>query len=77
MKSKSFVSFLSFVISKVLSCGWGQQAKSLKNKLKKKLDKAKIRVKKERRGRLVERLRQSKEEEEEEEATFAIVGFVF
>ncbi|KAM3688407.1 hypothetical protein ACJW31_10G147600 [Castanea mollissima] len=50
--SINLICFLSFVISKALSCGWGQQAKSLKNKLKKKLDKAKIKVKKERRGRL-------------------------
>ena len=29
--------FLSFVLSNALSCGWGQQTKSLKGKLKKKL----------------------------------------
>ena len=61
------------MISKALSCGWGQQTKSVKDKLKKKLDKAKTRVKNERRGGLAERLRQS----EEEGATSAMVGFVF
>ena len=66
------------VICKALSRGWGQQTKSVKDKLKKKLDKAKTRVKNERRGRLAERLRRSKEEEKEEEGvTSAMAGFVF
>ena len=43
------------------------ETKSIIGKLKEKLDKEKARVKNERRGRLAERLRQSKEEEKEEE----------
>ena len=57
LKSNSFASILSFVISKALSRGWGQQTKSLKGKLKQKLDKAKTKVKNERRGRLAKSLK--------------------
>ena len=54
------------------------ETKSIIGKLKEKLDKEKARVKNERRGRLAERLRRSKEEEKEEEGvTSAMAGFVF
>ena len=73
MKSNYFVQLFEFC-HLALSCGWGQQTKSVKDKLKKKLDKAKTRVKNERRGGLAECLGRSKEEEG---ATSAMAGFVF
>ena len=55
---KLLSAFLSFVISKTLSRGWGQQTKSLpgkhKHETKQKLDKAKTKVKKRKKSKLVE-----------------------
>ena len=55
------------------------ETKRIKGKLKEKLDKAKARVKNERKVRLAKRLRQGKEEKEEEEegANSVMIGFIF
>ena len=56
------------------------ETKRIKDKLKEKLDKAKARVKNERKVRLAKRMRQSKEEEKEEEeegANSVMIGFIF
>ena len=69
--------FLSFVISKTLSRGWGQQTKSLQGKhkynSKQKLDKAKTKVKKgkEQTGR------ESETKRRREGAKSVMAGFVF
>ena len=73
--------FLSFVISKTLSRGWGQQTKSLQGKhkynSKQKLDKAKTKVKKKKKRKEEQTGRESETKRRREGAKSVMAGFVF